>query len=315
MAISRLRSIFVRRQRTRESDKNSEEKTLTPSPFIVGVGRSGTTMLRLMLDAHPDLAIPPETHFLPQAALACERAPDPRQAFLETVRFNNPRWGDYHIEGDLLARRIAAIEPFNLSEAVRAFYGLYTEKFGKRRWGDKTPHYLRKMELIQSLLPEAHFIHLIRDGRDVAMSAKGLSFGHDTIEEAARQWRSWIKRARSQSQNLDFYLEVRYEDLVLNTESTLKKVVDFIDLPWSTNMLDYHATAEKRISEIHRDVLTPSGEALIRGQERKAMHSLTSEPPRHDRIGRWKSEMTHADRERFEEIASKTLRDLGYEIG
>ncbi len=268
-----------------------------------------------MLDAHPDLAIPPETVFIRLAAEACEHASDPRQAFLETVTTHR-RWRDLHIEGDLLRQSVAAIEPFDLGEALRALYGLYAERFGKPRWGDKTPHYLRRMTLIQGLLPEAHFIHIIRDGRDVALSVKDLWFGPDSVEEAARRWQSGIDKARRQARKLPHYLEVRYEDLVLDTESTLRKIGDFADLPWSPSMLDYHKTADERLSEMERHNTAPDGERVRRGPERNAiLHSLTSKPPQRDRIGRWRQEMTAAHRQSFEKVAGETLRGLGYDVG
>ena len=302
-------------RRTPGREGNPEE-SLTPSPFIVGVPRSGTTLLRLMLDAHPDLAIPPETVFIHLAAKACKHASDPRRAFLETVT-SHRRWKPLHIEDDLLSQRVAAIEPFDLGEALRALYGLYAERFGKPRWGDKTPHYLRRMTLIQELLPEARFIHIIRDGRDVALSVKDLWFGADSVEEAARQWRGGIEKARRQSGNLSHYLEIRYEDLVLDTETTLRRICDFVDLPWSPSMLDYHETADGRLGEMGRDVTPPNGdEARRQGKDRNAiLFSLANKPPQRDRIGRWRQEMTAIDRERFEEVAGETLRGLGYDVG
>ncbi len=289
----------------------SKEGALAPSPFIVGAARSGTTLLRLMLDAHPDLAIPPETHFIPQAARACESAPNPQRAFLETVT-SSRRWKDYGIQSDLLARRIYSVEPFDLGEALRAFYKLYAERFGKPRWGDKTPPYVDRMDVIQDLLPEARFIHVVRDGRDVALSSMGLWFGPDSIEEAARRWRAVIEKARRQSRKLPHYLEIRYEDLVSNTEPALRKVSNFVGLPWDRGMLAYHETAEERLSEIQQDIRATDGGRVIRGEERRAIHSLTNRPPQRDRIGRWRQEMTVKDRERFEELAGETLRGLGY---
>ena len=290
------------------------EEDLTPSPFIVGVPRSGTTLLRLMLDAHPDLAIPPETNFIHLAAEACEGASDPRRAFLETVMARG-RWKDLHIEEAALAQSVAAIEPFDLGEAVRALYRLYAEKFGKPRWGDKTPHYVRRMRVIHGVLPEAHFIHIIRDGRDVALSVKDLWFGANSVEEAARRWRGSIEKARRHARELPHYLEIRYEDLVSDTDPTLRKICDFVDLPWNPSMLDYHTTADERLGEMERDSTAPSGEVLRRGEERIAIHSLASQPPQRDRIGRWRQEMTATDRHRFEAVAGETLRELGYCVG
>ena len=309
---SRLKSQLAH-WRASNSNAQLKQNSLTPSPFIVGVGRSGTTLLRLMLDAHPDLAIPPETHFIPEAALADRHTLTPRRAFLKTLT-SHPMWQDHGIEVDLLRQKISTIKPFDLSEALRAFYQLYAERHAKLRWGDKTPLYVRSMKLIQSLLPEARFVHIIRDGRDVALSNRGLWFGPDSIEEAAEWWVSWIEEARNQSRHLSHYLEIRYEDLVLDTETTLKFISEFVALPWNPAMLDYHQTAEQRMQEMHRDLRLQSGAQTIRAESRKAIHSLTSKPPQHDRIGRWQNEMTDTERKCYERIAGGLLRELNYDV-
>ena len=123
-----------------------------PAPFVVGVSRSGTTLLRLMLDAHHQLAIPPETHFIPELVEACQQrgaGPDEIVELLSAHR----RWPDFRLDTDELRGRLAALDPFGPGPALREFYGLYAERAGKPRWGDKTPHYTRKMRLIEGVLP------------------------------------------------------------------------------------------------------------------------------------------------------------------
>jgi len=286
---------------------------LVPSPFIVGVGRSGTTLLRLMLDAHPDLAIPPETHFIPGIAAANKRPSNPHRTFLETLKADQ-MWGDHGIDDLLLEQRIYEIKPFDLSAALRTFYRLYAERFRKPRWGDKTPRYLLHMKLIASILPEARFIHIIRDGRDVALSLQGVWFGPKTIEEAAHWWKSWVQQAQGHASELPHYLEIRYEDLLLHTTSTLKTICSFIALPWNTSMLDYHLTAEERLKEKDRDVISPESKRLIPASERTAIHSFTSQPPQPSRINRWKTEMSDLDRKTFEDVAGDMLQELGYDV-
>ncbi|MBA3474242.1 MAG: hypothetical protein H0T57_13625 [Rubrobacter sp.] len=92
----------------------------------------------------------------------------------------------------------------------------------------------------------------------------------------------------------------------------MRKVSNFVGLPWDRGMLAYHETAEERLSEIQQDIRATDGGRVIRGEERRAIHSLTNRPPQRDRIGRWRQEMTVKDRERFEELAGETLRGLGY---
>lgn len=272
-----------------------------PMPFIVGQGRSGTTLLRLMLDAHPDLAIPPETCFIPKAVRSCLWTKNPKKAFFNTLT-SHPRWEYQSIE-DLLYERIMALRPFTVSEGLRCFYRLYAEQHNKPRWGDKTPFYWARMSLISRAFPEARFIYLIRDGRAVSLSRRKAQFPSSAIEETARLWTWSIKEARQQSNGLKHYMEVRYEDLVLETEATLRKICAFIDLPWDPAMLNYHLTAKQRMAEKNKQPSTMT-----------SIHALTSLQPQPNRVGSWKTEMSNADRVCFERIAGKTLRELGYEL-
>src|ERR687889_109514 len=142
-----------------------------PAPFVVGVGRSGTTLLRMMLDAHPELAIPPEAHFInPFIQVSGRLRFNPRIAANAIVHDDRRRWSDFGLSEEDLLERFEATRPFTTSDALRAFFELYASKHGKARWGDKTPDYVRKMKKIQKTLPEARFIHVIRDGRDAGLS-------------------------------------------------------------------------------------------------------------------------------------------------
>jgi hypothetical protein len=282
------------------------------APFIVGVGRSGTTLLRMMLDAHSQLAIPPETHFIPEVADACRAGGEnSRDAFIR-VLLSSRRWTDFQLDPDEFRRRINALAPFDIGAALRAFYQLYAERFGKSRWGDKTPTYLTQMQLIGELLPEASFIHLIRDGRDVALSVKDLWFGPRSITDAAETWVGRIRSARKQAAKLSSYMEVRYEDLVRDAEPVLKRICQFVDLPWEPQLLQYHQGAEERLAEMSRDIHGREGDLWATAEQRLSIHALTKKPPETSRIGRWKNEMSAGDRKKFEKIARPLLAELGY---
>ena len=285
-----------------------------PAPFVVGVARSGTTLLRLMLDAHPELAIPPETHFIPTLAQTCGTGDRDAGACALEALTSDPRWPDFGLERDALERRIEELRPATLGDALRAFYQLYAARFGKPRWGDKTPRYDARMSLIRQLLPEARFVHLIRDGRDVWLSLRGVSFGPDSVEAAATAWVSRIARARAQARALPFYLEARYEDLVLEPESTLQRICTFLDLSWDPAMLGYHDRAATRLAEL-KDVVDPTTGRVSKGANRQRIHALTSAPPQADRVGRWRTELDGAERQRYETIAGSLLQELGYELG
>lgn len=284
-----------------------------PAPFVVGATRSGTTLLRLMLDAHPEIAIPSETHFIPELISAREKHGASREQMLELLT-SHRRWGDFTIEPGELAERWAQIEPLSGPEAVRAFFHLYADKQGKHgaRWGDKTPGYVKSMREIQDYLPEARFIHLIRDGRDVALSVLKQSWGPQSIEAAAEKWRSRVNRGRSQAPYLGYYIEVKFEDLVLETERELRRICEFIEVPFDERMLGYHLTAEQRLQEKARALPRVHGEAQS-AEKRLASHAKTFEPPNPEMIGTWRQRMSPADRAAYEALAGDLLAELGYD--
>ena len=283
------------------------------APFVVGATRSGTTLLRLMLDAHPEIAIPSETHFIPELVSAREKHGATREQMLELLT-SHRRWGDFTIEPEELAERWRAIDPLTGPDAVRAFFHLYADKQGKHgaRWGDKTPGYVKSMREIQGYLPEARFIHLIRDGRDVALSVLKQTWGPQSIEAAAEKWRTRVNRGRSQAPYLGFYMEVKFEDLVLHTERELRRICEFIELPFDEGMLGYHETAEQRLQEKARALPRAHGEAQS-AEKRLASHAKTFEPPNPEMIGTWKRRMSPEDRAAYEALAGDLLAELGYE--
>ena len=191
------------------------------APFIVGLSRSGTTLLRVMLDAHPLLAIPTGTFFIPTLMKMCRSSPDPAATFLSCI-VEHWKWPDFHLDRRVLETEIRSLVPFDLSEAFRIFYRLCASRFSKPRWGDKSA-YLWDMVTVQEALPEAAFVHIIRDGRDVAFSVLRQHFGPSTIPEAATWWSSGIGRARVQAGQLRRSIQVSFEDLVNEPEQVLRR--------------------------------------------------------------------------------------------
>jgi hypothetical protein len=306
-----LRAREVRARRATSRRVASGE--IPPAPFIVGATRSGTTLLRLMLDAHPDMAIPSETHFIPDLIKTYRLESASPERLCEVVT-SHRRWGDFHLDATALLERFRAIDAINPGDATRAFFQLYAEREGKSRWGDKTPGYVREMHRIQSVLPEARFIHLIRDGRDVALSVLGMNWGPSTVPEAAFRWKKRILRAREQAPRIGHYVEIRYEDLVRDTEATLRRVCEFTDLPYDEAMLRYHERAEERLREKDRDLDRGPEKEPQPAEARMESHALATEPPNPERIERWRTEMSREDRAVYEELAGELLADLGYEV-
>ena len=283
-----------------------------PAPFVCGVTRSGTTLIRLMLDAHPEVAIPGETHFLPKLIKRCERGRVTADELADLV-IEHKRWGDFHLDGDELRERWRALDPLNASDAIRSFYRLYAEKQGKRRYGDKTPGYIKEMPRIQRVLPEVRFVHIIRDGRDVALSHLRMNWGPSTVAESAELWVQRITKARRQAPKVRHYTEVKFEHLVADTEGVLRRVCDFVELDFDPGMLDYHERAEQRLREKARDLPRRNGPTQT-AAARMDSHRLASEPPRSDRIGMWRERMSASEVAEYERVAGPLLVELGYEL-
>lgn len=291
-----------------------DDASRPPVPFVVGMNRSGTTLLRMMLDAHPQLTIPPETHFVP-GLIKAAREPDatPEDA-LEAMK-SAREWGDFGFSDEEMLGRLRALAAIEPGPAVRTFYDAYTEQRGKPRWGEKTPTYVQKMKLIQRALPEARFVHVIRDGRDVALSVLDRTVRDLTAADVARRWQKKITKAREDSPKLRHYTEVRYEDLILDTEPVLRGVTEFIELPWDDAMLAYHERSGERLREMAR-ALPGDGRAQELSVERRmATHEMTTRPPSAERVARWRTQMSAEQRAEFEAVAGELLTELGYPTG
>lgn len=295
-----------------------------PAPFIVANPGSGTTLLRMMLDAHSDVAIPPETHFIGdviQRAREIRTAHDrkPTAAELTGVITSGRRWDDFHLDEDALRERMDNGGKTNARRALRAFYTLYAEGQGKARWGDKTPDYLLTMNRIAQTLPEARFVHLVRDGRDVALSRRRwrerAGAEPRPVEAWASQWRRWIAAGREQAAKVEHYLELRYEDLVADTEPALRRVCEFVGLDFQPEMLSYHERAADRLRELDRSLPAEDGKGAREAEHRQAKHAMTATPPQESKVAEWRTEMSDSERTAFEEEAGELLEELGYPVG
>ena len=274
-------------------------------------------MLRLMLDAHSQLAIPPETGFLTAAEKLSGKGEQLRERFFHAITNypeSMPCWPDFEISKEDFRTALAAIQPFNVSAGYRTFYRLYAQRRNKARWGDKTPIYCRHLKAIRRVLPEARFIHLIRDGRDAAMSLRRMWFSPGwEIETQASFWRDCVLAARRAGAGHRDYFEVRYEDLVLNTRETLEKICAHIDLPFEDAMLAYYQQAPARLKE-HKGRSLPDGRIFLTPEQRFEQQQRTTQPPDPACVFAWKQTMDADEVNEFRRVAGDLLQELGYEV-
>jgi hypothetical protein len=285
------------------------------TPFIVGAPRSGTTLLRMMIDAHPSIAIPPETGFVPAAAKLQAGTTVELRELLARLVTEAATWVDFGLDAELFRHELTLLpEPFSIAEGVRTFYRLYARSHGKTGFGDKTPGYVFSMPEIEALLPEVAFIHIIRDGRDAALSLRPLWFspGHG-IDQQASHWLRHVRAARDGGRACRKYHEVRFEDLVRDTPTQLRRICEFLDLAYHPMMLRSHERAAARLAE-HRERTGPGGRVFLTKTQRIAQQWRTTTPPDAGRIAVWKTSMSLEEQREFARAAGGLLKELGYEV-
>lgn len=272
-----------------------------PSPpvFVLGSQRSGTTMLRLMLNSHPKLAIPHESAFI---TIYFRRLADygdlaskanARRLLEDVARHPLVQRGRLVADPEaVLARPIASYSDF-----VDAVFRSYAEAQGKVRWGDKTPFYTPDIDVIRRIFPNAKIIHLVRDGRDVVLSQKSIEWMSGNLPKLVLdwQWKATIAHKVGAVMGSDF-LEVRYEDLVCHPEEMLRRICAFIGEDYAPSMLDYAQSAK---------AVVPS--------ESLKWHRNSVQPPDPMQLHKWKKQLSKAERIVFEQLAGETLDLFGYE--
>lgn len=268
--------------------------------FVVGSQRSGTTMLRLMLNQHSRFNVPFETAFIPDfhqriGEFGDLANRDNIERLLDEIA-NTP----FAVKGNLVPDRDAVLRrnPNSYKTLLEAIFGVLAEQRGKVRWGDKTPSYIEHMDVLWSVFPNCKFIHLIRDGRDVALSLRGISWGSQDMTKLARDWRWKVMLGRKMGAMIpQHYLEVHYETLVSQPVETLRRICDFLGEPFEFGMLRYHE----------------SGAAEMPAASMQWHTSSVSAPdPR--KVQSWRQKMTSTDRIVYEEIAGDALQMFGYEL-
>lgn len=287
-----------------------------PMPVVVGCPRSGTTLLAVMLDSHPLIAMPPETAFLPSlAALTGREGVALRRDFfvlLTTDRWGVSNWNDLGIDKNAYWARLCALQTFSITGGLRVLYSMYADALGKRLFGEKTPADTNCMPQIEAYLPEARFIHIVRDPRDVVLSLRRTTAGR-SVERTARIWVDMVSLARTTATAVGHYHELRYEDLVMAPDVVLRKVCEFLDLDYAGRMLDYRASGDRHIGHLG-DRFLPDGRAKVPRELRARLHQSLGQPLRKDRVYNWRQQMSADDRVTVESVAAPLMRELGYDI-
>lgn len=273
-----------------------------PPIFLFGFERSGTTLLSMMAGAHPDLAVPLSTTGLwYRYDRILDRYNDiASQADLE--RLIDDLLGEERITlWDATFERGEVLDGLptgSFAAVVERFHSLYAQKKGKPRWGNIDIATIEDMDRANAWFPDARFVHIVRDGRDVALSHMTMPYGESNIGECAEHWNRTVGTNLKMGAILGSarYMVVRYEDLVADSENTLARMCGFMGLEYFPEMLRYTEMVDDKIPD-----------------DRRWLWPEINQPPDSSKVSGWKKRMSTDQRIVFEWQACNLLRELEYE--
>jgi hypothetical protein len=279
--------------------KALEVHSTNPYVFIVGCPRSGTTLLQRIVNAHPQIAILSESHWIPRlfekrAGLTPEGMVS---AELIARLLEQPEFPRLQISQEEIEGLIGNSQPMSYSSFIESLFNFYGRAQGKALVGNKTPGFVRRLPIMHELWPKARFVHLIRDGRDTYLSTVNRplrnpkpgvfdTWEEDHVSTAALWWELNLQLGRQASSWLgpELYYEIRYESLINHPAEECGALCAFLGLPYDEAMLRFYEGQTKP----------------------RAARPIT--PGLRD----WQSQMPVEDVEKFEAIAGDLLDELGY---
>jgi hypothetical protein len=258
-------------------------------------------MLRLIVDRGADAAVPPESMFLTDFAAAFDAGgPRDERSAAQLMRevWEHPKVRLWELPGQAPAVPPGLTGQDAYRFIVAAPFEAYAAWHGKRRWGDKTPHYVHHVDHLLRLWPGARFVVLVRDGRDVALSLRRMPFGPNNAWAAAQWWARGVRAGiRAQREHPDAVLTVRYEDLAQRPEEEVRRLCDFLGLSYAEDMLALEHVDPARIVP-----------------DQAAWFPTLFDGINTSAVGRWRSEMSRRDRQVFAALAGAELEQLGYDV-
>jgi hypothetical protein len=260
----------------------------TAAPVVVGgCGRSGTTLMRVILDTHPGICCGPESGILRPGVLKARKLANRFDLDAGEVR--------------RLARGCRSHPEF-----VDRFFAAYAARTGKPRWADKSPQNVQRLGYLFRHFPEARFVHMLRDGRDAACSLrthpKYRTIDGQRVPTGIRNpidacTHRWVKNVRAGIAWRDDprYREVRYEDLVNDPEATLRPLFDWLGEEWDDGVLAFHSVR-----------------SASRDAAKFPCNAEATQPINSQALARWRTDLSPEEAATFRDLAGDLLIEMGY---
>lgn len=266
--------------------------------FVVGMPRSGTTLLSRLLDAHPKLAMAPETHYFTRCWTG-----EPVTTSADAMRmldrlYQQPGVQDLNFseaEQAAIREKIQQHAPSHAT-VLRAMIETFAARTGAPAWGEKTPDHLRFVSQMARAFPDAVFIAIVRDPRDVVLSLRAMPWNRSTLPEQAWTWRSYAARiARYHAAFPERFTSIRYEDLITDPEQHLRALCAFLKTDFHPAMIGERA---------------PDTDVVDADREPWKRKSIRPIDPTNQ--GKWCTQMPEAERVIVEALAGRYLTAYGY---
>jgi hypothetical protein len=269
--------------------------------FFVGTPRSGTSLISRIIGSHARIAVPFESHFYKDFAgwrglyrdLGKRKNRD--RLLRDLLQSAHLRAWDPRVDEQAASDLIEASGRFDFSGVVAGIMKAWSRAQGKERWGEKTPAHIFFAEEILDGFPDAQFVHIVRDGRDVAVSWKQVPFGPKHVFPSAMRWVDVLEAGRKLKEKLGArqYLELRYEDLLSNPEQVVQGVCKFLNETYSSEMLTFYRSQDKYPTDARNEA------------------NLTK-PVITDNIEKWRRSLSPREVRIFEAVAGHKLDEYSY---
>lgn len=217
--------------------------------FILSNPRSGSSLLRLMLNSHPHICVPPECGFVQWLYAKNIKSVDAFVAALSQCK----KIETWNLDMEALTRHLRALQPGSYADMCESVYRFYAADKDLKIWGDKNNYYIHHIDILEAVFPSTKYVHLVRDGRDVACSYKNVMKMRvnsiyaprlDTdLDKIAKEWTRNVLTVQSHLDRAadDRHITLRYEDLVRDPAGTLRSLCAFLRVDYRKEMLNYYS--------------------------------------------------------------------------
>lgn len=292
----------------------SREKSISDSSdkpiFIVGVPRSGTTLLSAMLSSHSKMECGPETHFFrnlintkPSSLIDPHNWPETARDFILSIshtNFSNPDRilliDKYQLTEEEITEYLKKRSP-TISSILSSITEQYMRRSGKRRWIEKTPDHIEHVKTIRKYFPKSPIIRIIRDPRDVSLSLQKVPWGVESFVHGLVLWKHLDMSSEDFFSTDPLSYTIRYEDLLTNPRQELLELCEFIGEDFEEDMLN----------------TTNSGKQL--NTQSVPWKAKASQPLDRSRIQAWRSELTQFEKKVADSLIGDRISIHSYETG